>query len=197
MKRLCAILLGLMMLAGLCACGRRTSPAPAPKTPEPVTVITPAQPAPSEAVPVSTPDGTTPLTAAELDWFGRCFFNVVPGWGPNRFLTCAYARPEDMDLAAVLACGPEGGWNVTSQERNMIAAGGTDSVVRIPLEQAQELKVLLEESFHPRGWPGPTHRAWDWTACAISRNTMPTTGWAARRRLPTAASSPDGTRRTG
>ena len=32
MKRLCAILLGLMMLAGLCACGRRTSPAPAPKT---------------------------------------------------------------------------------------------------------------------------------------------------------------------
>lgn len=123
MKRLCAILLGLMMLAGLCACGRRTSPAPAPKTPEPVTVITPAQPAPSEAVPVSTPDGTTPLTAAELDWFGRCFFNVVPGWGPNRFLTCAYARPEDMDLAAVLACGPEGGWNVTSQERNMIAAG--------------------------------------------------------------------------
>ena len=88
MKRLCAILLGLMMLAGLCACGRRTSPAPAPKTPEPVTVITPAQPTPSEAVPVSTPDGTTPLTAAELDWFGRCFFNVVPGWGPNRFLTC-------------------------------------------------------------------------------------------------------------
>ena len=76
MKRLCAILLGLMMLAGLCACGRRTSPAPAPKTPEPVTVITPAQPAPSEAVPVSTPDGTTPLTAAELDWFGRCFFNA-------------------------------------------------------------------------------------------------------------------------
>ena len=141
MKRLCAILLGLMMLAGLCACGRRTSPAPAPKTPEPVTVITPAQPAPSEAVPVSTPDGTTPLTAAELDWFGRCFFNVVPGWGPNRFLTCAYARPEDMDLAAVLACGPEGGWNVTSQERNMIAAGGTDSVVRIPLEQAQELML--------------------------------------------------------
>lgn len=114
MKRLCAILLGLMMLAGLCACGRRTSPAPAPKTPEPVTVITPAQPTPSEAVPVSTPDGTTPLTAAELDWFGRCFFNVVPGWGPNRFLTCAYARPEDMDLAAVLACGPEGSWNVTS-----------------------------------------------------------------------------------
>ena len=57
MKRLCAILLGLMMLAGLCACGRRTSPAPAPKTPEPVTVITPAQPTPSEAevVPVSTP----------------------------------------------------------------------------------------------------------------------------------------------
>lgn len=110
MKRLCAILLGLMMLAGLCACGRRTSPAPAPKTPEPVTVITPAQPTPSEAevVPVSTPDGTTPLTAAELDWFGRCFFNVVPGWGPNRFLTCAYDRPEDMDLAAVLACGPEG-----------------------------------------------------------------------------------------
>ena len=49
MKRLCAILLGLMMLAGLCACGRRTSPAPAPKTPEPVTVITPAQPTPSEA----------------------------------------------------------------------------------------------------------------------------------------------------
>ena len=141
MKSLCAILLGLMMLAGLCACGRRTSPAPAPKTPEPVTVITPAQPAPSEAVPVSTPDGTTPLTAAELDWFGRCFFNVVPGWGPNRFLTCAYARPEDMDLAAVLACGPEGGWNVTSQERNMIAAGGTDSVVRIPLEQAQELML--------------------------------------------------------
>ena len=141
MKRLCAILLGLMMLAGLCACGRRTSPAPAPKTPEPVTVITPAQPTPSEAVPVSTPDGTTPLTAAELDWFGRCFFNVVPGWGPNRFLTCAYARPEDMDLAAVLACGPEGGWNVTSQERNMIAAGGTDSVVRIPLEQAQELML--------------------------------------------------------
>lgn len=90
MKRLCAILLGLMMLAGLCACGRRTSPAPAPKTPEPVTVITPAQPTPSEAevVPVSTPDGTTPLTAAELDWFGRCFFNVVPGWGPNRFLAC-------------------------------------------------------------------------------------------------------------
>ena len=78
MKRLCAILLGLMMLAGLCACGRRTSPAPAPKTPEPVTVITPAQPTPSEAVPVSSPDGTTPLTAAELDWFGRCFFNVVP-----------------------------------------------------------------------------------------------------------------------
>ena len=141
MKRLCAILLGLMMLAGLCACGRRTSPAPAPKTPEPVTVITPAQPTPSEAVPVSTPDGTTPLTAAELDWFGRCFFNVVPGWGPNRFLTCAYARPEDMDLAAVLACGPEGSWNVTSQERNMIAAGGTDSVVRIPLEQAQELML--------------------------------------------------------
>ena len=104
MKRLCAILLGLMMLAGLCACGRRTSPAPAPKTPEPVTVITPAQPTPSEAevVPVSSPDGTTPLTAAELDWFGRCFFNVVPGWGPNRFLTCAYARPEDMDLAEVL-----------------------------------------------------------------------------------------------
>ena len=143
MKRLCAILLGLMMLAGLCACGRRTSPAPAPKTPEPVTVITPAQPTPSEAevVPVSTPDGTTPLTAAELDWFGRCFFNVVPGWGPNRFLTCAYTRPEDMDLAAVLACGPEGSWNVTSQERNMIAAGGTDSVVRIPLEQAQELML--------------------------------------------------------
>ena len=143
MKRLCAILLGLMMLAGLCACGRRTSPAPAPKTPEPVTVITPPQPTPSEAeaVPVSTPDGATPLTAAELDWFGRCFFNVVPGWGPNRFLTCAYARPEDMDLAAVLACGPEGGWNVTSQERNMIAAGGTDSVVRIPLEQAQELML--------------------------------------------------------
>ena len=141
MKRLCAILLGLMMLAGLCACGRRTSPAPAPKTPEPVTVITPAQPTPSEAVPVSTPDGTTPLTAAELDWFGRCFFNVVPGWGPNRFLTCAYARPEDMYLAAVLACGPEGSWNVTSQERNMIAAGGTDSVVRIPLEQAQELML--------------------------------------------------------
>ena len=103
MKRLCAILLGLMMLAGLCACGRRTSPAPAPKTPEPVTVITPAQPTPSEAVPVSTPDGTTPLTAAELDWFGRCFFNVVPGWGPNRFLACSYDRPEDMDLAAVLA----------------------------------------------------------------------------------------------
>ena len=130
-----------MMLAGLCACGRRTSPAPAPKTPEPVTVITPAQPTPSEAVPVSTPDGTTPLTAAELDWFGRCFFNVVPGWGPNRFLTCAYDRPEDMDLAAVLTCGPEGSWNVTSQERNMIAAGGTDSVVRIPLEQAQELML--------------------------------------------------------
>ena len=85
MKRLCAILLGLMMLAGLCACGRRTSPAPAPKTPEPVTVITPAQPTPSEAevVPVSTPDGTTPLTAEELDWFGRRFFNVVPGWGPQ------------------------------------------------------------------------------------------------------------------
>ena len=143
MKRLCAILLGLMMLAGLCACGRRTSPAPAPKTPEPVTVITPAQPTPSEAevVPVSTPDGTTPLTAEDLDWFGRRFFNVVPGWGPNRFLTCAYDRPEDMDLAAVLACGPEGGWNVTSQERDMIAAGGTDSVVRIPLEQAQELML--------------------------------------------------------
>ena len=141
MKRLCAILLGLMMLAGLCACGRRTSPAPAPKTPEPVTVITPAQPTPSEAVPVSTPDGTTPLTAAELDWFGRCFFNVVPGWGPNRFLACSYDRPEDMDLAAVLACGPEGSWNVTSQERVMIAAGGTDSVVRIPLEQAQELML--------------------------------------------------------
>lgn len=143
MKRLCAILLGLMMLAGLCACGRRTSPAPAPKTPEPVTVITPAQPTPSEAevVPVSTPDGTTPLTAAELDWFGRRFFNVVPGWGPNRFLACSYDRPEDMDLAAVLACGPEGSWNVTSQERDMIAAGGTDSVVRIPLEQAQELML--------------------------------------------------------
>ena len=130
-----------MMLAGLCACGRRTSPAPAPKTPEPVTVITPAQPTPSEAVPVSTPDGTTPLTAAELDWFGRCFFNVVPGWGPNRFLTCAYARPEYMELAAVLAGGPEGGGTGTSQERNMIAAGGTDSVVRIPLEQAQELML--------------------------------------------------------
>ena len=105
MKRLCAILLGLMMLAGLCACGRRTSPAPAPKTPEPVTVITPAQPTPSEAVPVSSPDGTTPLTAAELDWFGRCFFNVVPGWGPNRFLTCAYDRPDDMDLRR---CWPAG-----------------------------------------------------------------------------------------
>ena len=143
MKRLCAILLGLMMLAGLCACGRRTSPAPAPKTPEPVTVITPAQPTPSEAevVPVSSPDGTTPLTAEELDWFGRRFFNVVPGWGPNRFLTCTYDRPEEIDLAAVLACGPEGGWNVASQERNMIAAGGTDSVVRIPLEQAQELML--------------------------------------------------------
>ena len=101
----------------------------------------PAQPTPSEAVPVSSPDGTTPLTAAELDWFGRCFFNVVPGWGPNRFLTCAYDRPEDMDLAAVLACGPEGSWNVTSQERDMIAAGETDNVVRIPLEQAQELML--------------------------------------------------------
>ena len=44
-------------------------------------------------------------------------------------------------LAAVLACGPEGSWNVTSQERVMIAAGGTDSVVRIPLEQAQELML--------------------------------------------------------
>lgn len=46
-----------------------------------------------------------------------------------------------MDLAAVLACGPEGSWNVTSQERDMIDAGGTDSVVRIPLEQAQELML--------------------------------------------------------
>ena len=67
----------LMMLAGLCACGRRTSPAPAPKTPEPVTVITPAQPAPSEAVPVSTPDGTTPLTAAELVTVGALSFTGV------------------------------------------------------------------------------------------------------------------------
>ena len=66
---------------------------------------------------------------------------MVPGWGPNRFLTCAYDRPEDMDLAAVLACGPEGSWNVTSQERDMIAAGETDNVVRIPLEQAQELML--------------------------------------------------------
>ena len=66
---------------------------------------------------------------------------MVPGWGPNRFLACAYDRPEDMDLAAVLACGPEGSWNVTSQERDMIAAGETDNVVRIPLEQAQELML--------------------------------------------------------
>ena len=99
-----------------------------------------ATPSEAEVVPVSTPDGTTPLTAEDLDWFGRRFFNVVPA-GANRFLTCAYDRPEDMDLAAVLACGPEGGWNVTSQERDMIAAGGTDSVVRIPLEQAQELML--------------------------------------------------------
>ena len=64
-----------------------------------------------------------------------------PRLSPNRFLTCAYARPEDMDLAAVLACGPEGSWNVTPQERVMIDAGETDNVVRIPLEQAQELML--------------------------------------------------------
>ena len=87
MKRLCAILLGLMMLAGLCACGRRTSPAPAPKTPEPVTVITPAQPTPSEAevVPVSTPDGTTPLTAEELTGSGGVSSTWSPAGAPTAF----------------------------------------------------------------------------------------------------------------
>ena len=109
MKRLCAILLGLMMLAGLCACGRRTSPAPAPKTPEPVTVITPAQP----TIMLMAEDSRVPITKVSAS----------------------------MDLAAVLACGPEGSWNVTPQERVMIDAGGTDSVVRIPLEQAQELML--------------------------------------------------------
>ena len=87
MKRLCAILLGLMMLAGLCACGRRTSPAPAPKTPEPVTVITPAQPTPSEAevVPVSTPDGTTPLTAADFVYAWQRLADPATG-SPNASL---------------------------------------------------------------------------------------------------------------
>ena len=85
MKRLCAILLGLMMLAGLCACGRRTSPAPAPKTPEPVTVITPAQPTPSEAVPVSSPDGTTPLTAEELTGSGGVSSTWSPAGVPTAF----------------------------------------------------------------------------------------------------------------
>ena len=85
MKRLCAILLGLMMLAGLCACGRRTSPAPAPKTPEPVTVITPAQPTPSEAEvgPVSAPDGTTPRTAA-VTKARRLVMGHIPADSPLR-----------------------------------------------------------------------------------------------------------------
>ena len=152
MKRLCAILLGLMMLAGLCACGRRTSPAPAPKTPEPVTVITPAQPTPSEAevVPVSTPDGATPLTAAELDWFGRCFFNVVPGWGPNRFLACAYDRPEDMDLAAVLACGPEG--TVAAQPASH-SENRTRKRRKVSMQGGRIRQVMQKRFSKPAEWP--------------------------------------------
>lgn len=83
MKRLCAILLGLMMLAGLVclrtenlsrtcsqnagACHGHHSGAAHPF---------------GGQVPVSSPDGTTPLTAAELDWFGRCSSTWSPA-GPQ------------------------------------------------------------------------------------------------------------------
>lgn len=85
MKRLCAILLGLMMLAGLCAADGEPLPHLLPKRRSLSRSSLRRSPPLRRRFPSPLPDGTTPLTAAELDWFGRCFFNVVPAGAPTGF----------------------------------------------------------------------------------------------------------------
>ena len=126
MKRLGAILLGLMMLAGLCACGRRTSSRTCSQNAGACHGHHSGAAHPfgggsrlhSRRHHTADGGGAGLVRAVLLQCGPRLGsqpvsdLRTMPGGG-HRY------------LAAVLACGPEGSWNVTSQERNMIAAGGT------------------------------------------------------------------------
>ena len=90
---------------------------------------------------------TRPLTAAELDWFQHRFFSG-PGdetLSPaNAFLTCAYDRPEDIDLWELLYNGLSREDPQAGPERAALLAAGFSPELDWQKSTAAQLADLLE-----------------------------------------------------